>query len=291
MKNFLIFFSIILCSFNTYTQNNFDYVGAIKLNDSSLITYQVHFSEKSGVLSGYSLTDIGGDHETKSNIIGKYNKDNKTITFKEHGIIYTKSPITQDDFCFVNFKAKNFRLGRTKKFSGNFKGLFPDNTQCIDGEILLSSKEKIDKRIKKISNKIEKSKRIPDSLKGSGNPMKLLDSLNMNVLRKSQVLSMFSKSKKVKLVLFDGGIEDGDKIKITANNITLLDNYEITKEEKQLIIDLKAKKTTINIKALTVGSISTNTAVLKIYVDDYEIKALTNLKKYESTNIDIFLKQ
>ncbi|AUC81658.1 hypothetical protein [Lacinutrix sp. Bg11-31] len=289
MKYFTNFLFVFLFVNVSFSQNNYEYVGAIKLNDSSLITYQIKFVEKNGEIKGYSLTDVGGLHETKSNLYGKYNAIEKFIEFKEKDIVYTKSPIVQEDFCFVNFKSSKFKLGNSK-ITGKFKGLFSDNTQCINGDILLSTKEKMEKRIAKVQKIISKTKKIPDSLKERSNIVKIMDSVNMNILRDKQVLSVFSKSKNIRIEIFDGGKLDGDKVTLKYNGNTLLRNFETKKDRKSIPLTLVNKKNTFILTADNVGSMSTNTAVIEIFVDNSKIKALTNLNKGEQTQIDFYLK-
>ena len=80
-------------------------------------------------------------------------KENRLISFNETETIYTKSIISENDFCFVYFQPTSFKYGKTKYFKGEFKGLFPDGTQCIDGEIYLNSVENINAKIAKVSKK------------------------------------------------------------------------------------------------------------------------------------------
>lgn len=285
---FLFFFSLFFIK--SFSQNSKDYLGAIKLNDSSVISYKVSFIEKNGLLNGYSLTDIGGAHETKSTISGVYDHEKKTLEFSEYGIIYTKSPIVENDFCFINFKGKNINLKKEKPFQGFFVGLFSDKSECINGEIFLSPKEKIEKKMAKVSKIIKKSKKIADSTKEKVNFIKMMDTLKMNMLRNKGVLSVFSKSKDIRLEIYDGGQLDGDKISVIENGKPLVNNFEISSDRKVFSIKL-IDKTSLIIKADNVGSISTNTAVIELFFGDKKIRALTNLKKGNTTQIDLFLKE
>jgi len=289
MKSKLLFlFSFF--SFISFAQKAHEYFGAVKLNDTSFISYKIVFNENKGEIKGFSVTDLGGTHETKSELIGTYNDKNKLLSFKEQGIIYTKSPITQDDFCFINFKSESFSLSRSKVLKGSFKGLFSDNTECINGEIEMSLAEKIAKRTEKISKKIMRTKRIDDSLKNRINPIKLLDTLNMNILRKEQILSVFTTSKKVNLIIYDGGKEDGDKVKIIINGEVILDKFEIKNKESIIPILIDKNKIEVKIVALTNGTITPNTMSVKIRDEKREIDVLSNLKKGESAQIDLLKK-
>ena len=280
----LLFF---LCSKVALTQESFEYVGAINLNDTILIPYKVKFFENKGSVSGYSITDIGGNHETQSNIFGEYDRKEKELNFRETNIVYTKSPITQKDFCFLNVTVKKFQLDKTKNFKTKFVGLFSDNTKCIDGEILMNSSERLQDRMERLNKKINKSKRIPDSIKQKLNLRKLMDSLSMNVLKKDETLSLFAKSDKIKLTLYDGGKEDGDKIAITVNGKYMLSNYEAKNEKKIVLINIVDSITSVKIKALNEGLIAPNTVVVEIEDGKNSIKALSNLKKGETTQVHI----
>ena len=101
-KKILFFF---LFSLNFYSQSKYEYFGALKLNgdDKTIISYRLVFIEDKGKIEGYSLTDLGGNHETKNKISGTYNEKTKNLKFKEEDVLYTKSPLSDDVFCFVNF--------------------------------------------------------------------------------------------------------------------------------------------------------------------------------------------
>ena len=270
-----------------YSQEKYEYVGGLKLNDSTLVSFKVSFIDKGEEVRGFSITDIGGEHETMSNIFGEYDKDNKELSFREIGIVYTKSAVSQNDFCFLNVTVKNFVFGKTKSIKTAFVGLFSDSTKCIDGEIILNTLEKVDKRIDKVTEKISRSKKIPDSLKQKLNMLKIMDSIQMNILRKDETLSYFTKSKKLRFIIYDGGQDDGDKINISVNGKLLLKSFKANATEKHLEIELTTSKTSVVIEAINEGTIAPNTVVVKIDDGNNIFKALSNLKTSERTQIDI----
>ena len=277
----LLFFNVCL------SQERYEYVGGVKLNDSTIISYKINFAENEGEVSGFSVTDLGGEHETQSNIFGEYDVENKALSFRETGIVYTKSPISQDDFCFLNVTVKNFVFGKTKNFKSNFVGLFSDNTECINGEIMLNAIEKVEERMNKLVKKINKSKSVADSIKQKVSLLKVMDSLNMNILKKDQTLSVFTEADKIDLIVYDGGKEDGDEVTIMVNGKTLINAYKAKNSKKIITIDLVNDKTSIVIKATNEGSIAPNTIVVEIDDNNNHIKALSSLKKGETTGIDI----
>ena len=280
---------LILCVVSSsFSQNKYEYVGGIKLNDSLVIPYRITFNENKGKVKGFSVTDLGSEHETRSNIFGEYNEKNKTLSFREVGIVYTKSPVSQNDFCFLNTTIKNFVFGKTKKAKANFVGLFSDYTQCINGEILLNSVEKTEKRIQKVVTKINRSKKIADSVKQRLVGLDIMSNFKMNVLKKNGTLSIFTDAKAIQLTIFDGGKLDGDRVSIIQDGTFLLNEYEATKTKKVLVIAIENKKTTLQIKAHNEGTIAPNTVIVEIDDGKNNIKALSNLKEGEITTMHIY---
>lgn len=282
---------LLLFSYSLVSQEDYKYFGAIKLNDSSLITYKVILKEKDGKITGYSVTDLGGEHETRSNVFGEYNEDEREMSFRETGIVYTKSEVTTYDFCFVNTTFKNFKLGKTKNIKAPFLGLFSDNTECISGELLLTEEEKINKRIEKVAKYIEKSKKISDSVKEKIDPVKMMEQRNNNILKKGQVLNVFSSNSEITLYLYDSGEVDNDKISLKVNSKIILEEFTAEKEKKEITIPLETLVTSIEIKALNEGDLGKNTVrVLIKDSDNQTIRVLTSLNLNDVATVKIHKK-
>ena len=78
---------------------------------------------------------------------------------------------------------------------------------------------------------------------------------------------------------------------LLVNDKLVLNNFTVTSQKKILTVDLLNDKTSIVLIAKNVGTISTNTAVIEINDSENNIKALTNLKVGETTQIDILKKK
>ncbi|MGB3607395.1 MAG: hypothetical protein WA775_12080 [Psychroserpens sp.] len=290
MKSIVGILFILGCSLQVGAQDLGEYIGAIKLNDSDFITYKVKLKINYDQVEGYSLTDFGGDHETKSKLRGEYNPLTRELSFNEYDIIYTKSDVIQNDFCFVFFEPTFFKPGKTKYFKGNFKGLFSDGQECISGELFLNATENIERRVEKMTAKINNSNRVPDSIKQKANDLKLMQKLDMNILKSSQITTILTTSKSITLIIYDGGQEDGDIISIKVNGDMLLRQFKITKTIKEIEVPITSNETLIEIIADGVGSISTNTTVIELQDGVNQIKAMTILEKNQSTKIRVFQK-
>ena len=284
----IFFLTFLTFSSVLFSQEKYEYFGVVKLNgdDKAIISYRLVFTELNGVVNGFSVTDMGGDHETKNTIKGVYNTKTKDFSFKEEGVLYTKSPISNDMFCFINFTGKVKLVNDNSKVEGAFKGLFKNNQKCIDGTLGLVGSDKLYKTLAKVNKKIQKSGKFDAAVKAKANPVALLDSLKVNNLLKNQNLTVFVETNKVALEIWDMGKEDGDVINVYQNDVLILRNYTVTNKKKTITINL-AKANVFKISAVNEGSISPNTAMLRLVDNDRTFEVLSHLKKDESAQITI----
>ncbi|MUP45336.1 hypothetical protein E0K83_06200 [Gramella sp. BOM4] len=262
-------------------------MGVIQLNDTSFISYKIAFQIQNDSISGYSITDLGGKHETKSNLKGRYNEDSGEISFRESDIIYTKSPIVEDDFCFVHFRGKVKDIYDVEEIEGAFKGMYADGQSCLDGDIKMVSIEKIKKKAAKVDKKIQNFKKLDDSIKKKVSLAKTMDTLSMNIIAKDENLNILTADEQVELTIFDAGKEDDDRIDLIINGKKILENFVVTREKKIIPVKLTEDQTQIDVVALNVGTSAPNT--VKIHFKDTQnyVTTLTNLKEGEKAGINI----
>jgi hypothetical protein len=286
----LIFLTFFLSS---YSQTNFEYIGALKLNGvkKTVITYRLTFTENKGVIKGFSITDFGGSHETKNLISGTYEKRTKTIRFKEDEILYTKSKFTKEAFCFVNFEGVVKLLDKSSKLEGAFKGLYNNKTKCIDGELTLIGSDKLYNLLGKINKQIQKSKKLTKAVKENVNAVKMLDSVKLNYLKKDENLTIFVKTDKIILEIWDNGTQDGDIVNLYHNNKILLRDFEVSTKKTLLNVTLSDSNNEFTIHAQNEGYQSPNTAMIRLIDTDERMYELTsNLKKSEKASITLIKK-
>ena len=290
IKNFLLLFGLF--SLTSYSQVNYEFYGALKLNgnDKTLITYWLVFTEQNGKISGSSVTDLDGAHETKNVISGTYDKSKKQFSFQEREILYTKSKFDENSFCFVNFTGKVKLVENTSKLEGAFKGLFNNKTKCIDGTMSLIGSNKIYNLVNKVNKKLQSSKKIDAKTKSESNPIKLIDSLKINKLSKDQNLNVFWESSVLKLDIWDNGQEDGDIINVYHNNKLILSEYAVTNKKKTITITLVGKNDVFKIVAVNEGKIKPNTAKLELHDKNRSFELLATLNKEEEASITIVKK-
>ena len=80
-------------------QNDYDLMGALFLDEARPISYRLIFEENNGKINGYSLTGIGTNFETKSEISGKFEGD--SLFLNEFQVLSTVSEEPISNFCFI----------------------------------------------------------------------------------------------------------------------------------------------------------------------------------------------
>ena len=293
MRNpsFRLFLFLICLTFGSSLKaQEYEFFGVIKLNDTSFISYKVLFDRVNDSIQGYSLTDFAGKHETKSNIKGYYDEDENLLSFEEYDIVYTKSPVVQKDFCFVNFEGKVRNLDRVKAFSGDFKGLYADGTSCLDGMIIVNSGQEVKKRVEKIDKVVQRSRKFSDSIKKNIKVAKVLDTLTRNIIAKNENLNIFTRDQKIKLAIYDAGKEDGDVINLYVDDKPVLENYTVLHEIKYLEFDLENVETKIRVEAVSEGTSSPNTVRLEVEDSRNFVRTITNLKEGEHAQMTLVKK-
>lgn len=287
-----IYLVLFLIPFLASSQNKYEFFGTLKLNgdNKSLISYRISFTENAGKIYGYSITDLSGEYETKNELKGLYNKKTKVLMFKEDAILYTKSELNENVFCFVNFTGKYNLSNLDVKLEGSFKGLFKNKTKCIDGTLVLAGSQKIEKKINKFNKKVQSSKLFDKETKVKVNETSLLDSLKINTLTKDQNLNVFVNSNEILMEIWDSKIEDGDRIDVFFNGKRILDNYTVTNKKKAIILKLNSEKNVFRIEALNEGERKLNTATVQLIDINRNFELSTNLKKGEKTSITLIKK-
>lgn len=264
---------------------NYEYVGVIKLNDSSFIPYKLAFEELDGRIQGYSISDMGGKHETKSNIKGVYDLESKTLSFSEFNIVYTKSPIAELNMCLVNFSGKMRNLKKNKAFSGDFKGLYPDQSTCLDGMILMSNARKVEERMAKVDDKIQKSKKYSQEIKDKVSAKRILDTLTMSIVKKGENLNIFTKTKEIMVSIYDSGKVDQDRINLYVDDVLILKDYAITRAKKSIPITITKKTTVVRVEAIDEGTSPPNTVKVEVKDGNELITTRTSLKANENAQL------
>ena len=276
---FIINLFILLISTSVFCQNQFNYFGTLILSNNKVISYKLELKEKNGIVNGFSITNIGTEDETKSDIKGVYSKSDKSFQLQEHRILATKSKAPLNTFCYIKmnltFKGK---LG-SQRLEGNFTGTFLDSNECAKGKILLIKEKKIKKKIQKFEKKLKKEfKKIQKDT---------MLTLNEKTLSNGEYLTINWLSKKIIISIWDANKEDGDRIQLKINNEIILHNFKTKNKQKKIKYTLNNGENIIKIKALNLGKVPPNTSRIELVDDKNKYTIITQLELGNSAVIKI----
>lgn len=260
--------------------NNYQsYIGFLTLQDQSVISYKVSFTEfENQKIEGFSITNMDGKEQTKTKLVGEINKQRTSISFKETINISTQSKAQLNEFCFIHvakaeIKSKNGLL----VIIGNFIGKYVNDSICTTGKIyLVKTEDKIKSRVD--STRLQQTY-IENKL--------ITENSNENHLKSNQTLGINWHSEKMKIELWDAAIIDGDSISIFLNDKIILENYEIKSAKKNIEIAVEDGVNYVKILALNEGQSPPNTVNFILSDNQQTHPITTNLKKGESTQVKI----
>tara|TARA_B100000767_G_scaffold213763_1_gene201144 strand:- start:6535 stop:7512 length:978 start_codon:yes stop_codon:yes gene_type:complete len=280
MKKLLLLLVLApLVSFGQFDITSF--IGTIQTGDSVVFPYEINISRLGNSISGFSISDRGGNSETKTAF--EISRINKEILFKEKDVIYTKADYGSfDDFCLVTFSLKEKEIFKSNKIKVDFKGFFKDETPCINGSLSLVQKNFIEKKFLKAKRKLIKSKVLVRNL---GDSIKLINE-KINTVKEQLFDSgeiIFTKNDKLKfnvsqpytIYVKDYSIYDGDKINVIINNKEIK-HIIISEEPLYFNIDNIEKENKIKITGISEGEYSPVTA--SIIIQNLSGKTIQKIK-------------
>lgn len=266
----------ILITFNyiALSQSHSVYIGTIISSNNNPISYKLDFTEDNGIISGYSITNIGTNDETKSKIIGTFISSEKTLHIKETEILTTNSQEPLENFCFIEMKLEKKGIFGSKRLEGEFNGYFLNKKKCAIGRIIMIEEKKLRKIKKKIKKKIELNKRE-----------RVKEEEEEILMKSGEKFTFNSESKKITLLIWDANKEDGDKIDLLLNSVTILSNYETKNKARKIRIKLEDGKNIIEVKATNEGINPPNTS--RIELIDGKTKYTVDVQLQHDKNITI----
>lgn len=283
---FFLFFILIFSNCQGQETKKLEFIGTLQMPDGIIITYKLTFKEMpDGKIEGVSITDFYGENNTKSKITGFFNNKENKISFHETENISTKSSSEANEFCFIHVKNAKIKTVKEKSIiQGNFKGVYSNDSNCVDGYMYLIGTNFLEQWNNKILNS-DYSKNT-DSLKPSRQEYAgLLKKTEENQLRNNEILRINWVSEEIILELWDAAKIDQDKITIFINEKKIIEDFVIKREKKIIVIPFKEDICSIKILATSEGNLPTNTVNIVLRDDNTFTPVVTNLNKGETSSV------
>lgn len=239
---FLLSICIALTFFATAQNNNQIYLGAITVEGSKPYSYRIEFSDSSNFLSGFSITDLQGNDQTKTAIKGFFNKENRTVTFRETKLINTRSKINRDSFCYIHATLKLKKKRGNNFLVGTFTGFRNDRkTICGKGHISLLCKTDIIHQINKLGKAGDTLSKILQQIDAGQIELPSVEEIPESKsfsLQPNSKQKLLCKANEAFIEVWDNGKIDGDVVTIKHNLNTIYKGLRLTEKKENFIIKL-----------------------------------------------------
>lgn len=268
----------------------YEFLGTVILEDNTMSTYKVVFTESNGIINGYSLEDIGGKNETKAKIVGTYRSKDGYIEFKEKDILYTHYKNDKANMCMATVTGKLRLQKKSSTIDAHFTGSFlVSKKPCGKGRIILMSSKDVYEKLAGLSKALDKVKTKDSALtilKENIRAVKdLKDVMDVNA---NDLVSIPWQSKTVHIECWDDGIEDDDQISIKINDSLVRRGMVITRAKKEINIPRgNGGSSTLEIIADNEGNYTPNTVKVVLVDGEKRYLLLTRLKKGEHFQVQI----
>lgn len=258
------------------TNNAKDFIGMLKMQDSTTLSFKLNFTTDSlGKIKGYTITDLYGENKTKALISGELNEKNGIISFKELKNLTTVSKVEESFFCFIEFTNGKYKTkGNKTIITGEFIAKQKDNQECGKGKLILLGTDLITDS--KNSNNLIK-KKFNEAIKEA----------NDNELMSNTKFKTIWHSSDLNIEVWDNANDDGDVISLYVNDSLILNNFRSTSVKEKIKIKLNANRTVIKIVAINEGKKSPNTVKVKVSSNKEDAELQTNLNTNQQAYIEI----
>jgi hypothetical protein len=204
----------------------------------------------------------------------KFDAATGELHFEETGI--TEKSVPSWRWCIKSgdlfFNREENRLSMLGNWSGYIEGYTAETGPCAAGKLyvekpLFKKDDLLPYPVQAGENEAPKPAGVADYKKNEGR--------NVEIERILEV-----KNKTVKIRVWDNGTVDGDVLSLFLNGEQLLKNYRVTRQKKEIIVQLEKPVNYIILHAIDLGNISPNTVAVSVYdgVQEQVVIISSNLK-------------
>ncbi|GAB1403313.1 hypothetical protein DSECCO2_554090 [anaerobic digester metagenome] len=256
---------IVMLSLSSLAQE-YIFAGAIVIDKTEVLSYRITYQiDQTNTISGFSISDLNGKEETKAQLTGKYNPKDRTLSYVENKIVYTKSTTPIEEFCLMKVNGKIEKKSGKTIFTGTFEAVgSSDDIICASGTLILLSEKDMDE----LSAKAVKAvKKLPAAAEKPIETEPEPWSRNVFEIKPGKNVELELKSNELIIELVDDRFQDGDRVSVFKNSVKVIDKLELTNRVQSFkyAIDEQEKEIVFTFLAEDEGSIAQTTfkAVIK----------------------------
>lgn len=242
--------------------------GSLIMTTGEKFPYRLSIHDSSDIAKGFSYTYEAPD-DTKATIRGEIDKQNKTLSFTETGIVSSHDVHTQAFMCLIHAKLffkKDEYTGRVV-LKGSIKGTEADNTACTDGAILFENEDEI----RELFSTHDPSDTVIEMHPGAKRVVETEPpATESEIVKMEKITSGLErvyewKTDSAVLEIWDGGHIDGDMVTVAYNGVDQIKKYYLAKTHKRMVLPVKGTAMNIlTILADNEGSEPPNTANIRL---------------------------
>lgn len=286
---YVVFALLFFVNTESQAQNSYAFVGFVKSESIGIVPYKLQFTiDELGGVEGISEYDFSGKNKTTSKILGVVDLKKKEISFKEVGNVSTgASGFTESEFCFIVSDVLSLKGSSDKEvISGNFKSTFKNGEACISGQLYLANEQAVNTLLSQIKSPDSSIAGIIKQFESNDSSNFIEESIDLILWNKDSLLFEFE-GEAVSLWLWDNDNEDYDRVLVFRDSEIFIDDFLISNQKREFIIDNLEKDTQIIVKALNVGYSPPNTVSMILESGEHIKTFSANLNKGESVYINL----
>lgn len=266
--------------------------GSLGVESGETFTYQLVFTDSAGYISGYAVTYLQKENDTRAAITGAIDRKKKTLSFTETEIVYNNGFRSHAIICLIRSALTYRKEGSSFVLAGPVSSRDIGNASCSQGSVRFEDADVLEALFREEPS-------APQPLQPATPPrVVVIDQTKPAQTQPAAAATPVSpqpvqitegrekiydwQSDTIVFEIWDGGRIDGDVVSVRYNNATILDKYTLTKEKKRIILPLTGKGTdVITVVAGYEGNEPPNTADIIIRDGDriYEIVAHNRITK------------
>jgi len=273
-KIFYLVFFIFTSIFSQQKPITYDFFGG-KSFDNNAVFFRLVFQINNKVVTGYMYTDERGNNETKSLFKGSIDIETNKITFSENRKLLTKSNNKQESACYLYGEISLNLTPKLSQLNGIFHEVSDAGLKCKNGKINLRSPD----AYLKFKQQEKENTPIPN------NTASIFNSTKTTTIKDDEEIIVFWESEKIILSIWDDIKEDGDRITITFNGKTIVDDFELKNKKKLIEINIKKQENKLVFTATDTGLIADNTARVDMFDNELKHQIITKLQLNKSVTV------